>query len=70
MKPLKIGHYEPHVQKKGEDESFIKTKEGDVYWMIRTEDGYIDVKTQTEAEIISRLVRIERLLKNANKNKR
>ena len=61
---LKIGGYESVVQKKGINEAFIDgVKEGQVYWRVRIDrDGQMDLKTQFEAEVISRLVRVERLL--------
>ena len=65
MMKLKIGTYEPRVVKKGVEEApSLRVAEGDTYWVVQTDkDGQLDVETQTEAEIISRLVRIENLLK-------
>ena len=61
----KIGEYETCLHEPGENEAFIDgIKEGEVFYTIRLDkDGCFDVKTQAEAEIISRLVRIENLLK-------
>jgi len=62
---LKTGEYEPRIVKKGYDEAFIKElKEGDVFYAVKL-DKYttLDVKTQTDAVIISTLVRIEKRLK-------
>ena len=60
-----IPAYVPMMQKKGVCEAFIEDiKEGDIFWCISLEDGgCIDVKRQEDAEIIYRLVRIEKLLK-------
>jgi len=62
---MEIGHYEPRKVKKGEEETTLDIPEGEVYWLIQLDkDAQLDVETQTEAEIISRLIRIENLLKN------
>lgn len=68
MKKMKIGNYEPVTQKKGINEAFVKgIKEGEVYWRIQIDKhGQMDVKTQTEAETISRLIRKERQLARKN----
>ena len=66
IKELKVGDYLPFVQSKGKVESFItpKLKDGTVFWTVRIDkDGYFDLKEQSDAEILSRLVRIENLLK-------
>ena len=55
-KQLKIGEYEPVKVEKGVNETTLPLKEGEIFWMVNCE-------TQTEAEIISRLIRIEKLLK-------
>ena len=62
---LKIGTYEPRTVRKGVEEApSLRVAEGDTYWVVQTEkDGQLDVETQAEAEIISRLVRIENILK-------
>lgn len=57
----------PRVQKKGFEEFTEKgaIKEGDTYWEVQLDrDGQYNVKTQFEAEVMSRLVRIERILKH------
>jgi len=62
MKP-KIGSYEPLVVKKGYNETTLPVKEGGVFWLVHTEvGGGIDCATQEEAEVLSRLVRIENKL--------
>lgn len=59
----KVGHYVPMVVKKGETE-LGNCKDGTVFWMVCLGEGaYFDVMKQSEAEILSRLVRIENLLK-------
>jgi len=65
---MKIGEYEPRVQKKDYDECFgADLAEGDLYWTVKIDkEGYLDVLTQTDAEIISRLVRIELHLENGS----
>ena len=62
---LSVGDYTPLVQKKGINEAFIDDiKEGDIFWCVKLEDHVcIDVKQQEDAEILSRLVRIENILK-------
>lgn len=60
---LKIGSYEPVKVKKGYNETVLPLKEGDIFWLIRTEDGGFDTLRQEDAEIISRLIRVEQLLK-------
>ena len=61
---MKIGHYEPHTVRKGINETTLPLKEGDIFWMIKIDKGgYFDVEKQEDAEIISRLVRIETNLK-------
>jgi hypothetical protein len=64
----RVGHYEPRIVKKGFEETSLDVPEGEAYWLIRL-DRYsgMDVKTQFEAEVISRLVRIENLLKTRTK---
>jgi len=61
---MKIGNYEPNRVKKGYNETHLKLKEGETFWVVQIEkDVQMDVITQTEAEIISRLVRIENKMK-------
>lgn len=61
----KVGEYYPVIKKKGyQDTDLEGVNEGDEFWEVVCENkGILDVKTQTEAEIVSRLVRIEKLLK-------
>ena len=65
---MKIGNYESVAQKKGYDEAFIdEIKEGQVYWRVQIDKyGQMDLRTQFEAEVISRLVKIEKLLRRHN----
>ena len=68
---IEIGEYSIETYKKGYNETAIDClsvkgiwKNGDVFYQIRTdEEGWMDVALQEDAEIISRLIRIERLLK-------
>jgi hypothetical protein len=60
-KEMPIGEYETVTQKKGKEEAFLDgIREGQVFWRVRiSEEDWFDCKTQIEAEILSRLVRIE-----------
>ncbi len=65
---LKIGDYEPVKVQKGFNETTLLLKEGEIFWTIRlNNEGLFDVEKQEDAEIISRLVRIENLLKKVLK---
>ncbi len=60
---LKIGQYEPVKVQKGYNETFLPLKEGKIFWTIKVDnEGLFDVEDQEIAEIISRLVRIEKKL--------
>jgi hypothetical protein len=61
----KPGEYYPVIKLKGKQDTDLEgVNEGDVFWEVVCENkSILDVKTQTEAEIVSRLVRIEKLLK-------
>ncbi|MDO8622645.1 MAG: hypothetical protein Q7R52_00190 [archaeon] len=61
----KVGQYECYKQEKGFNEALgIDIKEGEIFWTIRlSKDGYYDTKSQDTAEILSRLVKIEQMLK-------
>lgn len=64
MKYNKIGHYEPVKVEKGVNETSLPLKEGEIFWEVCIGKGAgYGCLTQTEAEIISRLVIIEQLLK-------
>jgi hypothetical protein len=69
---MKIGMYEPRVVKKGKEETFYGVPEGTIIWTVQTEKdgGGFDLLKQTDAEIISRLVRIEYLLEKINKKEK
>jgi hypothetical protein len=57
---MKIGAYELRTVKRGFEETNIGVPEGDVYYVVQLDKtGQMDVKTQIEAEVLSRLVRIE-----------
>jgi hypothetical protein len=65
QKCLKVSDYTSCIQKKGFEEFCGEDKidEGSVYWTVKCEDGYMDVRRQEDAEILGRLIRIERLLR-------
>ena len=71
---MKPGDYVPEVQKKGVNEAFIEgIKEGQVYWTVKLDnDGLLDVRTQSEAITISRIIRLEqrmeKMIKELNKS--
>ena len=60
---MKIGDYEPKITEKGYEESLLNLEDGAVFWTVKL-DKYsgFDVATQFEAEVLSRLVNIERKL--------
>ena len=61
---MKSGEYEPRVVREGVEETVLDIPEGGTYWCVCLGRGVeMDVDTQAEAEIISRLVRIEALLR-------
>jgi len=72
---IKVGDYSVKVYKKGYNENAIeslnmngKWKDRDVFYQVRlNKEDWFDVCTQEEAEIISRLVRIENKLNKVNK---
>lgn len=54
------GVYEAFIVEKGVNETMLPLKKGECYYTVFLGgDDYLDVATQAEAEIISRLVRIE-----------
>ena len=61
----RIGHYAPSTQEKGKNEAAIGgVKEGKLFWTVYMGEGcYFDVTNQFEAEILSKLVKIEHMLK-------
>ena len=62
---LKIGQYEPVKMEIGINETTLDLKEGEIFWTIKlNNEELFDVENQEDAEIISRLVRIESMLKN------
>lgn len=68
----KVGNYLPVKIKKGVNETFLQDytnnnkkplKEGDIFWMVNLGNGAsFDCERQEDAEIISRLVKIENKL--------
>lgn len=61
---MRVGHYEPRVVKKGSEETVLPVKEDEVFWVIQIDKHTkCDVMHQESAEIISRLVKIENLLR-------
>lgn len=64
---IKVGGYTHFIKEIGKDETTLPIKEGEIFYTVKLEEfGYLDVLTQTEAEIISRLVRIEKKLSSRN----
>jgi hypothetical protein len=62
-----IGSYCPEIYEKGKNEACIHKimTNGDIFWTVNLGKGaYYDTLSQDNAEIIARLVRIEKLLKN------
>ena len=66
---MDIGEYRVYTHKEGKHEAFIEgILEGEVFYTIKLDEhGKLDVKTQAEAEIISRLIKIENKLKLIDK---
>jgi len=71
---MKVGDYEPRICKKGEEETDLMNdevnpiKEGDVFWVVMMERNCMfDVKEQKDAEIISRLIKIEKMIRSLYK---
>jgi len=60
-----VGDYMPQTQKRGECEAFIDgMKDGETFWTIQlSKQAKFDVKRQEDAEIISRLVKIQQKLR-------
>jgi len=57
---MKIGSNEPRVVKKGFEETTLDVPEGETYWIVQIDKiGQMDVEKQVEAELLSRLVRVE-----------
>lgn len=61
---VKKGNYEAIVQEKGKNEAFIDgIKEGECFYTVGLGEGVgYDTKSQFEAEVLSRLVKIEKRL--------
>lgn len=59
---MEIGEYEPRVVEKGVEETSLNVEEGGTYWIVQLVDSQFDCATQEQAEILSRLVRIEQKL--------
>ena len=57
---MNIGEYEPRTVEKGVEETTLPVKEGTVYWIVQTgKEEQMDVEKQSEAEILSRLIKLE-----------
>jgi len=67
---MKVGSYYPREQEKGENEALIEgLKEGDTYWTVRlSKYGWYDCRTQYNAEVLSRMVLIDRRLNRMEHN--
>ena len=64
MHALKLGQYDIFQVDKDNECAIDNIKKGDIFYTIRMEGGgYYDTKEQDVAEILSRLVRIEQMLK-------
>ena len=66
---MKIGDYEPLIQEKDVNEAFIDDiKEGEVFWTVKIDkEGTFDTPSQELAFIMSKLVKIEKMLKRVKK---
>ena len=70
IKP-KIGHYTPVKVKHGVNETTLPIKEGGIFWMVNMGEGAsFDVERQEDAEIISRLILLDKKLDKVLKNAR
>ena len=66
---MKVGDYELRIVKDGFEETSLNIPEGGTYYVVQLEkEGQMDVATHLEAEILSRFVRIENMLKGLKKN--
>jgi hypothetical protein len=64
FKNIKIGDYAVFSKEKGKETFLDNLKDGDIYFCIRlSKTDWFDTRLQGDAEIISRLVRIENMLK-------
>ena len=60
---VKVGGYIPVKVEKGVNETTLPLKQGEIFWEINLGDGgSFDVERQEDAEIISRLIRLEKKL--------
>ena len=58
---LDVGHYGPVKVEKGVNETILPLKEGMIFWTVELGNrSSFDVERQEDAEILSRLVRIEK----------
>ena len=65
---MQVGHYEPRKVEKGFEETILDVPEGEIYWLVKIDKGvHMDVKEQIQAELLSRLVRIETKLDKLSK---
>ena len=63
-----IGHYKPMRVRRGVNETTLPLKEGELFWSIYLGDGCtFDTERQKDAEIISRLARIEKKMDTLTK---
>jgi hypothetical protein len=61
---MNIGDYVPIVYEKGVNETSLDISEGEVFWTIQLDkNSHMDCVKQVDAEILSRLVKIELLLR-------
>jgi len=60
---MNVGEYEQNTVQKGIVQTELDLKEGETFWTVKTDRyDYLDVKTKIEAEILSRLIRVETIL--------
>ena len=64
LKDLKVGDYDVRVVKKGFEETNLPVMDGGIYYIVRVDkSSWIDVLHLVDAEMLSRLVRVENMLK-------
>jgi hypothetical protein len=71
LSELKVGDYDVRIVKKGHETTSLPVKEGGTYYIVRVDNSsWIDVLHLVDAEMLSRQVRIEALLKKMFKESR
>jgi hypothetical protein len=68
LSDMRVGSYDVRVVKKVVEETNLPVKEGGIYYIVRVDrESWIDVLNLVDAEMLSRQVRIESLLKKLTK---